>query len=84
MVYLRVFGAGKIAGWGAVGLGSKRLRREVNGVVCRGGDGIPVWVEGSSGGGPRRLVLLSLFAFRQVGTAAPLLFISVPRFFGRD
>ena len=28
MVSLRVFGAGKIAGWRVVGLGLKRLRRE--------------------------------------------------------
>ena len=39
-------------------------------MVCRGCDGVSVWVEGSSGGGPRRLVLLSLPASGWVGTAA--------------
>ena len=40
------------------------------GTVCRGCDVVSVWVEGSSGGGPRRLVLLSLSALGRVGTAA--------------
>ena len=39
-------------------------------MVCRGCDRVSVWVEGSSGGGPRRLLLLSLSAFGQAWTAA--------------
>ena len=39
-------------------------------MVCGGCDGVSVLVEGSSGGGPRRLVLLSLSAFGRVETAA--------------
>ena len=47
------------------------------GVVCRGCDEVSLWVEGSSGGRPRRLVLLSLSAFGRAETAASF-FISVP------